>query len=248
MQGIALQGRSAGSGRMKKFTVFIVIAIFVVFAYLGFQAASNIKANTAVGSIPANAATALASTQQNIILIHVDDLTQAKPKLISAWGFFTYYANPNQVVFLPLLPSYDAAVQSALEGKFALDKSRQVGKDFISLLQKKFNIKVTGVVVTDNAGLSFFTAQLTGQSEPIIAAPPENDDQRHVVLMNAQFFFQTICSTIQNKTADAFTNLDWKQLVPDHFSTSLPFETIMIDHQKLFRADAVNQCVVLGSE
>lgn len=233
---------------MKKFTVFIVIVIFVVFAYLGFQAASNVKVNNAVGSIPANAATALASTQQNILLIHVDDLTQAKPKLISVWGFFTYYSSTNQVIFLPLLPSYDASTQSAFAGKFALDKARQVNKDFVTLLQKKFNIKVTGVVVTDNAGLSFFANQLAGQTEPILAVPPENDDQKKVVLMNAQFFFQTICTLIQNKNADSYTNLDWKQLVPDHFSTSLPFETIMVDHQKLFRADAVNQCVVLGTE
>jgi nitric oxide reductase large subunit len=233
---------------MKKFTVFIVMVIFIVFVYLGYQAAANLKTQSAVGSVPANAATALASTQQNVLLVHVDDLAQAKPKLISVWGFFAYYSTPNQVVFLPLLPSFDPTVQSTMMGRFSLDKNRQVSRDFITALQQKFNIKVTGVVVTDNTGLSFFTSQLTGQTEPVLAAPAETDEQKRLVLTNATFFFQTTCTSVLNKSGDVLTNLDWKQLAPDHFSTTLPFETIMVDRQKLFSSDAVNQCVVLGFE
>jgi hypothetical protein len=233
---------------MKKFTAFIIITAFLVFAFLGYQAASNLKTKSAVGSIPANAATALASTQQNILLIHVDDLTLSRPNLISVWGFFAYYANQNQVVFLPLLPSIDASVQSSMVEKFSLDGTRQVSKDFITALQQQFNLKVTGVVVTDNVGLSFFASQLTGQSAPVAAVQPTNDDQKKQILMNAQFFFQSICSLLQNKSGDTALNLDWQQLVPDHFSTSLPFETIMVDRQKLFGSSAVNQCSVLGTE
>jgi len=86
----------------EKFAIFFIFVLFAVFAYLGFQAASNIKANSSGGTLPANAPTALASAQQNILLIHVDDLTSAKPRLISAWGVFIYYTDPNQVMFFAL--------------------------------------------------------------------------------------------------------------------------------------------------
>lgn len=233
---------------MKKFAIFFIFVLFAVFVYLGFQAASNIKANSSGGSLPANAPTALASAQQNILLIHVDDLTSSKPNLISAWGAFIYYTDPNQIIFLPLLPSYNTAVQSAIESEFSLDKTRQVSSRFVSLLRQEFDIKVTGVVVTDNQGLTYFNNQLAGQAAPIAAAAPENDDQKHRILLNGQSFFQTICTSVQNHSADAYTSIQWNQVIPDHFITTIPFETIMVDFQKVFQNSGANQCYVLSNE
>ncbi len=233
---------------MKRIAIVFILLVFIVFAYLGFQAASNLKTNPSAAGLPVNAATALASTQQNYILIHVDDLTQAKPKLISAWGVFVYYASVNQVMFIPMLPSYDAAVQTSLASEFSLDKTGQVNSRFISQLQQKFNVKITGVVVTDNTGLSLFNNWVAGQSNPILAAPPQGDDEKHVVLLNAQGFFQTVCTAVQNKSTDLFSTIDWGQLVPGHFVTNMSFETIMADYQKLMKSSAPNQCTVLSNE
>lgn len=233
---------------MKKIAIFLILLVFAAFAYLGFQAASTLRANSAIDGMPANAATALASTQQNVLLVHVDDLSAAKPKLISVWGVFVYYANNNQVMFIPLLPSYDSAVQNQMLTDFSLDKSRHISTRFISRLQQKFNIKVTGVVMVDNAGLSILSTQFTGQTNPVVAAVPEGKDQIHLVLMNGQFFFQSICATVQSKNKDIYTALDWGQLAPDHLVTTIPFETIMVDFQKVFGSSASNQCSVLSNE
>ena len=233
---------------MKRIAVVFIILVFIFFAYLGFQAASNLKSNPSGGNLPANAATALASAQQNYILIHVDDLSKDNPQLIATWGVFVYYAGVNQVMFIPMLPSYDATVQSTLAAAFALDKDGQVSSKFISELQKKFDIKITGVVTTDNTGISLFNQWITGQETSILAAPATTDDEKHVVLMNGQFFFQAVCSAVENKSTSLFNTIDWSQLVPNHFVTNLPFETIMVDYQELVQSNATNQCSVLSNE
>ncbi len=233
---------------MKRIAIVLVILVFVFFAYLGFQAASNINPNSSGGNLPANAATALAKAQQNYILVHVDDLSRDKPNLISVWGVFVYYAGANQVMFIPMMPSHDATVQSSLSAAFSLDKKGQVNSKFIVELNKKFDVDITGVITTDNTGLSLFNALITGQNTPILAAPPQTDDEKHVVLTNSQFFFQSVCSAVTNRNIALFEAIDWSQLVPGHFVTTLPFETIMADVQKLVQSTAINQCSVLSNE
>lgn len=232
---------------MKKFAVFLIFGIFILFAFLGFKAASSAKQEAAYSSIPANAATALASTQQNYLLIHVDDLSAKEPHLIAVWGSFVYYAQPNQVMFLPLLPSYDAAVNDSLYNSFSITKEGEISKSFISQIQEKYDIQLTGWVIVDNTSLAVFT-QLIGSPETVItAAQPENDDQKHILLLNAQSFFQNACSKIQTPPSDWSTLIPWSQIVPSHFETNLSFETIMVDLEKLTSTSA-NQCSVLSSE
>lgn len=233
---------------MKKFTVFIVFIIFALFAFLGYRAAAKAKLENANSSQPANSATALASIQQNYVLIHVDDLAQKKPQLIAVWGVFVYYAQPNQIMFLPLLPSYDAGINDPLYNSFSLQKNGLVSASFIDQIQQKFNFQVTGFVMVDSASLAVFTNLLTGQQSTITATTPENDDQKHVLLINAQSFFQGVCSRLQNPPANWSSTIPWSQFIPAHFSTNLAFETIMVDMEKLTVSGISNQCSVLSSE
>ncbi len=233
---------------MKKSAAFFIFVIFILFAFLGYNAAAKAKQGTSNSSYPANSATALATVQQNYLLIHVDDLTQKNPRLIAVWGAFVYYSQPNQIMFLPLLPSYDASINDPLYKAFSIQKNGQVSGSFLDLVQKKLNFQLTGIVVVDSTGLASFNRWLTGQENPIVAAKPENDDQKHALLLNAQTFFNGLCSKLQNPSPDWTNAVDWTAVAPTHFFTSLPFETIMVDMQKLSSSGTTNQCSVLSSE
>lgn len=233
---------------MKKFAVVLIFGVFILFAFLGFKAASSAKQEEAYSSMPANAATALASTQQNYLLIHVDDLSAQDPQLIAVWGAFVYYAQPNQVMFLPLLPSYEAGINDPLYDSFSLGKNGEISKNFISQIQQEYDLQITGWVLVDNTSLAVFN-QLAGSQETVIAAAqPENEDQKHILLLNAQSFFQNACTRLQNPPSDWINTVPWSQIAPAHFSTNIPFETIMVDLQKLTSISTSNQCSVLSSE
>lgn len=233
---------------MKKIVFFLVIVIFIVSAVLGFQAAEKWSSGRSGQSQPSQDIQ-LSSTQKNYLLVHVTDLSSGNPQLISVWGMMVFYSQPPQVMLLPLYPSYDDAASAALGTSFKLDAYGKVSSRFINEVEKRFDLVTTGYIAVDNAGLSLFNQWLTQEDVQISAVTPSTADEKHIVLLNGQQFFQKACSQFsQNGTGGFLDQIRWVDLIPLHFSTNLSFESIALASDYFKTAGNISQCAVLSDE
>ena len=233
---------------MKRILVFLFAILFLIFAFLGFRAASKLtpEKDNAVNSVQE---LQLEGTQRNYILIHVNDLTIEEPEIVSVWGMFVYYTQPPQLMFLPLYPVYDDTISKELYSGFKLDKDKSIDPRFIEEIEDRFQITTTGYVMVDNIGLSLFQQWLYNKEIQVSAANPKTADEKHLVLYNGQQFFKSLCSQWATKGAKEYINkVKWTELLPLHFSTDLSFESVALGSDFVKFSSIIEQCNVLSDE
>ena len=240
---------------MKKLTIVFGIIIFGLFAFFGYKVASKLFAPE-VEAVTTDIPTEVIQTepptqipQQNYLLIHVNDMTIEKPELISVWAVFVYQTNPPQFMFVPLFPSYDAAVQRRLDRKFNLTKDLQPSDWFLSQVEKSYDMQVAGYILSDNIGVEYASQWLTGQVAASSAVPAETDNEKHLMRLTGQTAYQQVCALFSSNTANNFfAAIDWTLLLPSHFSTDLAFDTISLTTNQVTHAVPPVQCEVLSNE
>mgnify|MGYP000968908717 FL=1 len=240
---------------MKKINIVIGIIIFGLFAFFGYKVASTLFApdvdatNTEVPTEVVQTGSPTQVPQQNYLLIHVTDMTVEKPELISVWAVFIYQTTPPQFMFVPLFPSYDAAVQRRLDRKFSLTKDLQPSSWFLSQVEKSYDMQVSGYILSDNAGVGYAGQWLTGQVTANASVPAVSDNEKHLMRLTGQTAYQQVCALFSTNTANNFFSaIDWTLLLPSHFSTDLTFDTISLTTNQVIRASSPVQCEVLSNE
>ncbi len=233
---------------MKKILFFLVIVIFIVSAILGFQAAEKWSSGRS-GQPQQSQDLQLSSTQKNYLLIHVTDLNSETAQLVAVWELLVFYSQPPQVMLLPLYPSYDDAVSTALGTSFKLNGSGVVSSRFIDEIEKRFDIVTTGYIIVDNTGLSLLQKWATQEDVQISAVTPSTAEEKHIILLNGQQFFQKLCSQFaQNGVKPFLDQIRWIDLLPSHFSTNLSFESLALASDYFKTEGVINQCTVLSDE
>lgn len=193
--------------------------------------------------------TALAASQQNFLLVRVDDLSSASPQLVEAWVVFTAYSDPPQVMFMPLYPSYDASKNKTLTSAFALSSNGQLTSRLQETVAKEYNFSLNGNIVVDSTGMNGLAGWFGISGIQVIAATASSDLETHNILVNSQFFFQNVCAQLKNGQANAqFDSIRWSKLIPAHFQTDLSFEHLMASWDRLLHGAAPQQCDVLSNE
>ena len=235
---------------MKKPTLLFGLLLFAACAIVGFLVAS--KSNTGsstnnVGSV--SAATALASSQQNYLLIQLDNMSQSSPKLIQSWIVLTYYSTPPQIIFLPLYPSYDSSQNSSIASSFAMTSSGSISSKFAKSISDLYKVKVDGSIITDAAGINAIANWYGISGIQAGTSTAQTDDEKHALLLNSQTFFQNVCAQLKSGAAlNQYTSMQWSQLIPGHFQTDLSFEQLIASWDRVIRSGAPQQCDVLSKE
>jgi hypothetical protein len=235
---------------MKKSGLVLALIFFAACAIVGYLVASKSSggtSTTSAGSV--NVATAMASPQQNYLLVQVDDLSKTSQKLIQAWIVLTYYSDPPQIIFLPLYPSYDSAQNSNIAGAFAMTNSGRLSEKLSKKIADLYNVKVDGYILTDAAGLTSIAGWYNISGIEAGSSPAQTDDDKHVLLLNSQTFFQNVCAQLKAGGAqNQYTSMQWSQLIPSHFQTDLSFEVLIASWDRVIRSSPPQQCDVHSSE
>jgi len=235
---------------MKKSGLILALILFAACAIAGYLVASrnNLGSSSAAAGSP-NVATALASSQQNFLLVQVDDLSQTSPKFIQAWIVLTYHSDPPQIMFLPLYPSYDAKQNSAISSAFSMTNSGELSSQFAQKISEQYQVKVDGSILTDTAGFNSIAKWFGIQGIQVSKTPAQSDDDKHALLLNSQTFFQNVCAQLKSGGAQKqYASIVWSKLIPDHFQTDLSFELLTTSWDRIIRASAPKQCDVLSKE
>jgi hypothetical protein len=235
---------------MKKPALILALFLFAACAGVGYLVASKSNNGSPSAAVSSeSAATALASSQQNYLLVQVDDLSQSSPKLIQAWIVLTYYSNPPQVMFLPLYPSYDSSQNSAIASAFAMTSSGDLSDRLAKEISTQYQVKVDGYIMTDAAGVNAIANGYGIQGIQANGIPAQSDDDKHAILLNSQTFFQNVCAQlIAGSAMNQYTSMQWSQLIPGHFQTDLSFEQLVASWDRIIRSSPPQKCEVLSKE
>ncbi|MHC1741285.1 MAG: hypothetical protein AB9897_09275 [Anaerolineaceae bacterium] len=235
---------------MKKTGLIFALLLFAACSIVGYLVASktSIGANSD-NSASVNAATAMASPQQNYLLVQVDDLSQSSPKFIQAWIVLTYYSNPPQIMFLPLFPSYDISQNSSLSDSFSLSSSGELSPHLAQKISDLYKVNVDGYIMVDSIGFNAIASWFGIQSIQVSSNAALSDEEKHNLLLNSQSFFLNVCSQLSSGGAlNQYNSIQWSQLIPGHFQTNLSFDQLIASWDRIIRSAPPQQCEVLSKE
>ena len=235
---------------MKKSGLVLALIFFAACAIVGFVVASksgNGLTSATTGSVSADST--LSESQQNYLLVQVDDLSSSSPQLIQIWIVLTYYSNPPQIMFLPLYPTYDASQNDAIAAAFTMNGSNHLTDKLIKKITDLYKVNVDGYILTDAAGEYAIANWFGIQGVQAGTAPAQSDIDKHNILLNSQTFFQNVCGQLKAGGAESeYTAMQWSQIIPGHFQTNLSFEVLMASWDRVIRSQPPQQCDVLSKE
>lgn len=226
----------------KQKSYFIAAAAFLMFLLLGIWVASRQKEDMNNSRIPIN----LTESQQNYLLVQVNDLETRTPRLVSVWAAFVYHTDSTHLVLLPLFPNPDQKVNAVIARKFRINGDGTLAKTSISKLERQYDIQVNGYIIVDNPAITTLADSLLGQSITPMADTPSAENDIRSVIATAKVNLTELCELLQQENgATLFNKVHWLELLPAHFKTSLSFETLTRELESLGSSNQVQTCEVL---
>ena len=234
---------------MKKLFIFIAAVVFLGCVFFGYKAASNLFAERAQNQNNIIETPQTSLVQSNYLLVLVNDLSADKPQLISLWGVLNYPSVPPQVVFLPLFPTTSAEFNREISSVFDLSNSKQISARSIRKMEQIVDLTFDGYFIADNSALLRFAAYANLEKLEVFNGPAESSDSIIAVQDNINSFFTALCQLCKTGASNSFfSQIEWSQLLPDHFSTDLSFEELMLMIDRINISAALTTCEVLSSQ
>ena len=234
---------------MKKPTLVFILLLFAACAVVGYLLASKTQLGSPDSTGAVDDAALLSSSQQNFLLVRVDDLSAANPQLIEAWMVLTLYSDPPQIMFVPIYPRYDSGQDSTLTSAFALDSQGNLATKFTDKVASMFGVTINGTILTDAAGMNAIAGWFGISDITAGTLPAQSDTEKHAILLNSQTFFLKVCQQLKDGRAmQQYASIYWSQLAPQHFQTDMSFEVLTTSWDRVNHSAPPQQCDVVSSE
>jgi hypothetical protein len=234
---------------MRKLFFFIAAVVFIGCVFFGFKAASKLFSQRAENQNNNIEIPQAHLIQSNYLLGLVNDLSADKPQLISVWGVLNYPSSPPQVVFLPLYPTANTETNREISSAFDLSNTKKIPGRSIGKLGEAVDLEFDGYFVTDNTALMRFAAYANLETLELFSKPAESTEISLAVQNSINSFFTALCQLCMTGASNSFfSKIEWSQLLPDHFSTDLSFEELMLMIDRINNSTALTTCEVLASQ
>ncbi|GAP11254.1 hypothetical protein BECAL_02440 [Bellilinea caldifistulae] len=176
--------------------------------------------------------------QQNILLIHVDQLEKNQPDVISVWGLILYFPEP-KIILQSIYPSPIGRENFPL-ATFKLTKTKNLNPPFIQQVSLQTQMAWDNYILIDHQGLSFFAAGLTANE----VFSPEN--QTNGVIPVESAYLARLCDRFVEMEQTAFQQIEWSHIIPEHWRSNLPFDQAILHWEKLTSPQSPIKCEVFG--
>lgn len=224
---------------MKK-AVFLVLllAVFCGCLWLGYRV--SIGTLPSIAGTPESAPSQSASQQINMLVVSIDSFDSPNPRLISAWVLFAVPADPSpSLVFLPVYTQDGRYANAAqLGGVFALTSAGKPTVEFEKAVLETIQLaRFDQYVVLDTQAVSAFTSLVPGalpSPQPFQVAVPDDE-----------LMIRSLCAAFTNRDANTHLEMQWGQIVPEHFRTEMDFPTFTGNWNKFTQSTTVAHCEVL---
>lgn len=186
--------------------------------------------------------TKIQSYQTNLVILHVNDLDQPKPQLISTWVMMINNTESPYVMFKSIFPSSDSAVTSQLSKTFSLKSDKKLTARFIRTL-KKFDFQWQGYIIVDDQAINNYNYT---QNEKSQDDTNEYSNQSQSILFNEKKQLQYFCANLRNGDRGQSINQLFSSIVPKHMHTDLDVETFMSNWKMISSTQQAMHCEVLA--
>lgn len=176
--------------------------------------------------------------QQNILWIHVDQLEKDQPELISVWGLILYFPEP-KIILQPIYPSPIGRDSFPL-ADFKLTKAKNLNSRFLQRVALQTQMNWDNYILIDHQALSFFAAELT--TDEVIFPPNQTDG----VITIERAYLSRLCDRFVELEENAFQQIQWRRIIPDHWHSNLPFDEAILHLEKLTSPQNPAKCEVFG--
>jgi hypothetical protein len=227
---------------MRTLILFLIaILVFVGCAVVGFNIARNINPVLETPQITPGIPQPEVA-QHNFMIVRVDDLLAKEPKLVSVWFVSLFLVN-NDPSSLTLAQIYPPRVPSAkslsLNRAFSLSPEHDPVPAFWTTVEK-YGFNWEGYIMVDTQGANLFLQWLVGPSDfqgALDEAAKSQDNSRRMA--------EQTCQSITESSGRSIGQFDWGQVVPDHFHSSINFETGLAYWDQMTKAGHLVSCEFL---
>ena len=226
---------------MRKSVLILTFLVFTICFAAGIYAASLLPEGTreSLKVDQRTIKTPASQFQQNILIIHVDDLQAESPALISVWGMILYFPQPT-LIFQPLFPLAIEGNEDLLDF-YAISPGKVPSEKFLSALSIKNDIFWDNYILLDSSAVQVF---LTQTSENELALADISDTSG--VIQREEALISGICLSFTQQENSFVDNFTWQNLMNTHMQTDIPMDTFLVNQQKLLGPEKPAQCDVFG--
>lgn len=178
---------------MWKYVVIFLLCL-AIFLIIGFVVTFLLIPKTSTTPIPNFNHPSLASETaiQNILLIHVDNLSAPKPTLVSVWAVMVRITDKPRFFFQMLSPS-EPGNSDNLKKSFSINRELELNPDFIHALTE-FPAQWQGYILVDNSTVNKFMVDMGISSQPLNNVAAHSPEQIDALYQLQRNIFINICS------------------------------------------------------
>jgi hypothetical protein len=228
---------------MTKARIAIFLASFLAFALIGFAIAYLIRFRMPSPVVnPAIQTNTPATSQQNLLIIHVDELNKPNPTLISVWVVFISQYDQSFISFKSLYPDpLSPRPILPVTVIFSLNEEGKPSDVFLKWVSDH-QLEWNAFVLIDQEGLAHISERV--ESPGLDRIIPRSKDQLQAVWQQEAQLMDHLCMQLQPRNKK--TELNWNELIPDHFRSDLSFEEAILIWSQLTTGGASPNCEVYG--
>lgn len=184
------------------------------------------------------------NAQRNLLIIHVDDLENDDPRLVSVWSMFAVSSEQTFITLKPLYPATtpDPAL-SELVMTFQLNAKKQPSQAFLKAAQA-FQLKWDGYLLIDDEGLLLLNQWLTRSTDNSISVQANGNPD--LILQNDVTLLNGICRGLGSAGLWPHKNAVWQTISPHHFRTNLKTKHLVNEWHALNVSQTTPVCNVFS--
>jgi hypothetical protein len=237
--------KPAKNNSIYQFRMAIFIAIFIVFAILGFLLVQQLmllffpkEHNTT--SLPSNS---VMINQGALLLVHADQLNAKQPQLVSVWVIFISKNSPPSLIAKSIYPDLGSPEKSQkIAQSFNYSEKTGLSVDFIKQIQS-YDLQWNGYLVADKEALTQIARWINGNQAPLNLQTDTSNSQ--AVLEAEKVIFQESCKNLVLADPARGDKPRWLDLFPTHLATDLFFRDAAINWDRITLSNPAPDCKVL---
>jgi hypothetical protein len=231
---------------MNKSKAIFLFFLFIMFGFLGFMLMNGIQglfSTTAISAPPSN--TGLLQ-QRNFLIIHIDQLDQEDPQLVSIWAVFFYPAETANITFKQLYPESSPLYEqdTSLADQFQINESGDLNAKTIRALNA-YEIDWSGYILMDTRSMLHLTNWLQMDTLPESIEQAIQNPGTLIQYADEQLWFDQVCTQLETEDLQNLRHLPWNELIPVHMHTNLYFDDMATLWDYLARSEYPPHCEVL---
>jgi hypothetical protein len=159
-------------------------------------------------------------SQENLLVILVDDLNASPPILESIWMIYFYPAQQPNLVMMPVYPSGKEESDQKTKKDFHFIFLGGIPKVFWKDLEDAHHLNWDHYLVVDHITLGTFLSQVTGKSAPKSLALPYKEGKTPNFTKVTRKLASTLCTSLKAEEKNPNLAVDW-YVLKGHIKTDI---------------------------